>query len=73
MGQASDSMATLIDGLVPDACLWLDPQWLNMRGFFLALAVYMSHGPFDLYHHSVLNLFDCYTRMFLVKKPPCEQ
>ena len=42
VGQASDSMRlihkALIGGLVPDAYLWLDPPWLNLR-FSLALTI----------------------------------
>ena len=37
VGLASGSMAALIGGLVPGACLWLGPLWLGF-GFSLALA-----------------------------------
>ena len=39
-------------GLVPDAYLYLDPPWLNLR-FSLALTS-LSPEPFSLFHHSVL-------------------
>ena len=39
VGKALESMTALqIGRFVPDACLWLDPSWPNMR-FSLALTI----------------------------------
>ena len=32
--------------LVPDVCLWLGPQWLNLGFFFLALTICESWAIF---------------------------
>ena len=49
VGQTSDSMTALtkalVDGLVPDACLWLVPPWLNLK-FSLALTICESQAFF---------------------------
>ena len=54
-GQTSDSKKkltkTFIEGLVPDACLWLGPPWLNLS-FSLALTIYGSFAI--LFHFSVM-------------------
>ena len=48
--QARDSMMSrrkaLIDGLVPEACLWLDPRG-STKGFF---RLSVNREPFSLFH-----------------------
>ena len=42
-------------GLVPDACVWLGPPWLNLR---FSSGLSMSREAFSLFHHSVFIWFE---------------